>query len=68
VLALVAEGRSNRAIAERLAISIKTVERAIAAAFVKPGLDPDHNVRSPTVVRDARSGRPASGTTNCSRR
>lgn len=43
VLALVAEGRSNRAIADRLAVSIKTVEGAIAAAFMKLGLDPDPN-------------------------
>jgi DNA-binding NarL/FixJ family response regulator len=41
VLALVAEGRSNRSIAERLVVSIKTVEGAIAAAFMKLGLDPD---------------------------
>ena len=41
VLALVAEGRSNRSIAERLSISIKTVEGAIAAAFMKLGLEPD---------------------------
>jgi DNA-binding NarL/FixJ family response regulator len=41
VLALVAEGRSNRSIADRLSVSIKTVEGAIAAAFMKLGLDPD---------------------------
>jgi serine/threonine-protein kinase len=41
VLALVAEGRSNRSIADRLMISIKTVEGAIAAAFMKLGLEPD---------------------------
>lgn len=41
VLALVAEGRSNRAIADRLVLSVKTVEGAIAAAFTKLGLDPD---------------------------
>jgi len=41
VLALVAEGRSNRSIADRLLISIKTVEGAIAAAFMKLGLEPD---------------------------
>ena len=47
VLALVAEGRSNRSIADRLVVSIKTVEGAIAAAFMKLGLDPDpgHNRR-----------------------
>jgi DNA-binding NarL/FixJ family response regulator len=41
VLALVAEGRSNRAIADRLHLSVKTVEGGIAAAFTKLGLDPD---------------------------
>lgn len=41
VLALVAEGRSNRSIADRLAVSIKTVEGAIAASFMKLGLEPD---------------------------
>ena len=41
VLALVAEGRSNRSIADRLLISIKTVEGALAAAFMKLGLEPD---------------------------
>jgi serine/threonine-protein kinase len=43
VLALVAEGRSNRSIADRLVVSVKTVEGAIAAAFMKLGLDPDPN-------------------------
>jgi DNA-binding NarL/FixJ family response regulator len=43
VLALVAEGRSNRSTAERLSVSVKTVEGAIAAAFMKLGLDPDPN-------------------------
>ncbi len=43
VLALVAEGRSNRSIADRLIVSVKTVEGAIAAAFMKLGLDPDPN-------------------------
>ena len=41
VLALVAEGRSNRSIALRLGVSIKTVEGAIAASFMKLGLEPD---------------------------
>jgi DNA-binding NarL/FixJ family response regulator len=41
VLSLVAEGRSNRLIADRLMVSIKTVEGAIAAAFMKLELDPD---------------------------
>ena len=47
VLALVAEGRSNRAIAERLVLSVKTVEGTIATVFAKLGLEPrpDENRR-----------------------
>jgi DNA-binding NarL/FixJ family response regulator len=41
VLALLAQGRSNRSIADRLAVSIKTVEGAIATSFMKLGLEPD---------------------------
>lgn len=41
ILGLLAEGRSNRSIAERLALSIKTVEGAIASIFSKLGLEPD---------------------------
>ncbi len=39
VLALVAEGRSNRSVAERLAISVKTVEAQVATIFSKLGLE-----------------------------
>lgn len=41
VLELVAEGRSNQAIADRLALSIKTVEGSIAMIMSKLGLEPD---------------------------
>lgn len=41
VLALVAEGRSNRSTANRLGVSVKTVEGAIATSFMKLGLEPD---------------------------
>lgn len=41
VLELLAQGRSNRSIADRLVVSIKTVEGAIATSFLKLGLEPD---------------------------
>jgi DNA-binding NarL/FixJ family response regulator len=43
VLALVAEGRSNRSVAERLSISVKTVEAQVATIFSKLGLEEDPN-------------------------
>ena len=47
VLALMAEGRSNAAIAERLVVSVKTVESHIASIFSKLGLhdEPDDHRR-----------------------
>lgn len=39
VLALVAEGRSNRSVADRLSISVKTVEAQVATIFSKLGLE-----------------------------
>jgi DNA-binding NarL/FixJ family response regulator len=47
VLALVAEGRSNRSVADRLSISVKTVEAQVATTFSKLGLEehPDDNRR-----------------------
>lgn len=41
VLGLLAEGRSNRSIADRLVLSIKTVEGAIADILSKLELEPD---------------------------
>jgi DNA-binding NarL/FixJ family response regulator len=47
VLALVAEGRSNRSVADRLSLSVKTVEGQVATIFSKLGLEehPDDNRR-----------------------
>ncbi|MEO6579074.1 MAG: response regulator transcription factor [Candidatus Limnocylindria bacterium] len=52
VLALVAEGRSNRSVAERLSISVKTVEGQVATIFSKLQLaeDPDDNRRVLAVI------------------
>ena len=41
VLALMAEGRSNRAIGERLAVELKTVETHVSRVFTKLGLHED---------------------------
>jgi DNA-binding NarL/FixJ family response regulator len=43
VLALMAEGDSNAAIASRLSISGKTVETHVRAIFMELGLDPESN-------------------------
>lgn len=40
VLGLLAEGRSNRSIADRSVLSIKTIEGSIATIFSKLGLEP----------------------------
>jgi DNA-binding NarL/FixJ family response regulator len=41
VLGLMAEGRSNQAIAQRLVITLKTVETHVANIFSKLGLEPE---------------------------
>ncbi len=41
VLALMAEGRSNQAIGERLILTLKTVETHVSRIFTKLGLQPD---------------------------
>ena len=43
VLALMAEGRSNRAIGERLAVGLKTVECHVSRVFTKLGLHEDRH-------------------------
>ena len=52
VLALMAEGRSNRAIGERLFLSPKTVEAHVSSIFSKLGIDdtPDDNRRILSVL------------------
>ena len=61
VLELLAEGRSNRSIADRLALSIKTVEASIATILSKLGLepDPDDNRRVLAVLAYLDPGRSA---------
>ncbi len=65
VLALVAEGRSNRAIADRLGVAVKTVEGVIAVVFAKlelePGPDDNRRVLAVLVHLD-RSLPPGRGT------
>ncbi|MET8152507.1 LuxR C-terminal-related transcriptional regulator [Actinoplanes sp. NPDC049668] len=57
IAALMAEGLSNRAIAERIRISDRTLETRIATIFVKFGLPPDaeHHRRVLAVRRFLRS-------------
>jgi serine/threonine-protein kinase len=57
VLALIAEGRSNQAIAALLVLSPKTVEAHVGRAFAKLGLDegPDYHRRVLAVLAFLRS-------------
>jgi DNA-binding NarL/FixJ family response regulator len=43
VLALMARGRSNRAIGEQLEVELKTVETHVGRVFTKLGLDEDRH-------------------------
>jgi DNA-binding NarL/FixJ family response regulator len=47
VRSLIAEGRSNRSIADRLSVAVTTVEEKVATIFSKLGLEehPDDNRR-----------------------
>lgn len=58
VLALIAEGRSNAAIADRLVVSVKTVESHIANIFSKLGLhdEPSDHRRVMAVLAALRHG------------
>jgi DNA-binding NarL/FixJ family response regulator len=60
VLALVAEGRSNGAIAEQLFLSKKTVDSHISQIFMKLGLreSPEDHRRVLAVLTFLRSGEP----------
>ncbi|TFV88547.1 response regulator transcription factor [Blastococcus sp. CT_GayMR16] len=61
VLALVAEGRSNRAIADRLDVAVKTIEGVIAVVFAKLDLEPgpDANRRVLAVLVHLNHAQPA---------
>ncbi len=52
VLALMAEGWSNQAIAEKLVITLRSAEKHVSAIFSKLGL-PDHRQRAPPRARGA---------------
>ena len=60
VLALMAEGRSNQGIAERLFVSSKSVESYVARIFTKLGLEvePDDHRRVLAVVAYLKAGQP----------
>ena len=70
VLALMAEGLSNRAIGERLTVELKTVEAHVSSVFTKLGLNEDRHAnrrvgavlvflhrRSPAVRRERSASR-----------
>jgi len=58
VLALIAEGRSNKAIAERLGVSLRAVQKHVTAVFTALGLeaDDDDNRRILAVLSFLRAG------------
>jgi DNA-binding NarL/FixJ family response regulator len=60
VLALIAEGRSNTAIAEALVITGGVVEKHTASIFAKLGLAPSDTRRASACAAPVRSPRPAS--------
>jgi len=64
VLSLMAEGRSNRAIGQQLAVGLKTVETHVGRVFAKLGLDEDRyeNRRVLAVLAFVRRGSAAAVT------
>jgi DNA-binding NarL/FixJ family response regulator len=60
VLALVAEGRSNKAIAERLGVSLRAVQKHVTSVFSSLGLEhaDDDNRRILAVLAYLRAGAP----------
>ena len=61
VLALMAEGRSNRAIGQELAVELKTVETHVGRVFSKLGLDEDRLGNRRVLAVLTFFGRPSAG-------
>jgi DNA-binding NarL/FixJ family response regulator len=61
VLALMAQGRSNRAIGEQLAVELKTVETHVGRVFTKLGLDEDRHENRRVLAVLAFFGRGSAG-------
>ena len=63
VLALMAEGRSNRAIGEQLTVGLKTVETHVSRVFTKLGLNEDRHENRRVLAVLAFFGRDITATT-----
>ena len=61
VLALMAEGRSNRAIGEQLTVELKTVETHVSRVFTKLGLNEDRHENRRVLAVLAFFGRASAG-------
>lgn len=60
VLALIAEGLSNAAVAQRMHVSERTVEVHVGAVLAKLGLDPDRSVNRRVLAVLELIGQPSS--------